>query len=292
MYELVKLAENSYCIECPAKIGVYRINDTEVALIDSGSDKDAGKKVLRILKENGWQLKAIFNTHSHADHIGGNKYLQDNTGCRIFAPGIEAAFTAYPLLEPAHLYGGFPPKDLMHKFLMAQPSNAEVIALEALPEGLEMISLPGHSYDMAGFRTRDDVVYLADSLSSRETLEKYGVGYMVDVKNHLETLEKVKNMQAKVFVPSHAQVSEDVKALAQFNIDAITALGERILELCANPVHFDELLESLFDAYGMTMTAQQHALIGSTLKSCLTWLENDDRAEHFIDNRRMLWRCK
>ena len=79
MYELIQLADSSYYIECPAKIGIYRINETEVAAIDSGSDKDAAKKVLRVLNENGWKLKAIYNTHSHADHIGGNKYLQDQT---------------------------------------------------------------------------------------------------------------------------------------------------------------------------------------------------------------------
>ena len=64
-------------------------------------------------------MKAIFNTHSHADHIGGNRYLQFQTGCSLYASGIECAFTRELLLEPAFLYGGNPPRDLRHKFPMA-----------------------------------------------------------------------------------------------------------------------------------------------------------------------------
>ena len=98
MYELIQISEHDYYIQSPAKIGLVRLNDTEVCLIDSGNDKDAGRRVRKLLDERGWKLKAIFNTHSNADHIGGNKYLQAQTGCRIFAPGIECAFTNYPIL--------------------------------------------------------------------------------------------------------------------------------------------------------------------------------------------------
>ena len=122
MYELIQVSENNYYIQSPAKIGLVKLNDTDVCLIDSGSDKDAGRKVRQILDKNSWKLKAIYITHSNADHIGGCKYLQAQTGCKIYAPGIEAAFTKYPLLEPSFLYGGFPTKELRHKFLMAQES--------------------------------------------------------------------------------------------------------------------------------------------------------------------------
>lgn len=121
MYELIRAGERSYYIDCPAKIGLFEV-EGGVCLVDSGNDKDAGRKVRQILDKNGWKLLAILVTHSNADHIGGCQYLQKQTGCRVFAPGIEAAFTRSPVLESAFLYGGFPPKPLRHKFLMAQPS--------------------------------------------------------------------------------------------------------------------------------------------------------------------------
>ena len=83
MYELVQVSEKCYYINCPAKIGVYIADKDNVYLVDSGNDKDAGRKVRQILEKNGWHLVAILNTHSNADHIGGNKYLQGQTGCKI-----------------------------------------------------------------------------------------------------------------------------------------------------------------------------------------------------------------
>ena len=71
MYELHQVGENTFYIDCPAKMGVYRVAPEEAVLIDSGNDKEAGKKVLKIFDAQGWRLKAVYNTHSNADHIGG-----------------------------------------------------------------------------------------------------------------------------------------------------------------------------------------------------------------------------
>ena len=125
MYELIQVSDSSYYVQSPAKIGLVKLNDKDVCLIDSGSDKDAGRKIRQILDANGWNLTAIYNTHSNADHIGGNKYLQGQTGCKIYANGIDCSVTNYPILKPAFLYGGFPPKALKHKFLLVPESSAE-----------------------------------------------------------------------------------------------------------------------------------------------------------------------
>lgn len=289
MYELVQVSGNSYYIQSPAKIGLVKLGDKEVCLIDSGNDKDAGRKVRQLLDKNGWRLKAIYNTHSNADHIGGNKYLQAQTGCRIFAPGIERDFTRHPVLEPAFLYGGYPCKDLRHKFLMAQESGAEELTPEALPEGFEIIPLPGHFFDMVGFRTPDDVVYLADCLSSRETLDKYGIGFIYDVGAYLETLEKVKTLRAKVFVPAHAEACGDIAPLAQYNMDRVMEISHRIAEICREPLCFEVILQKLFGEYDLAMNFQQYALIGSTVRSYLSWMKDSGRLNVRFEEHMMLW---
>lgn len=291
MYELIQISEHDYYIDCPAKIGLVRVNDTDVVAIDSGNDKEAGKKVLRHIQANGWQLTAIYNTHSHADHIGGNKFLQERTGCRIFASGLEAAYTNAPKLESMTLYGGLPFKDLQNKFLLAQSSSAELLTAEVLPDGWNLIHLPGHCFDMVGFRTKDGNVFLGDCLSSRETLQKYGLGYLWDPAAFITTLEQVKTLQAAHFIPAHAPVTEDIVPLAQLNIDAVMEISLKILSCCVNPATFEELLQQMFQSYNLTMTAQQYALIGSTLRSYLSSLYAQGKITFSFENNRMLWHC-
>ena len=292
MYELIQVSEHCYYIQSPAKIGLVRLNDTDVCLIDSGNDKDAGRKVRQLLDKNGWRLTAIYNTHSNADHIGGNQYLQKQTVCKIYAPGIECDFTRHPVLEPSFLYGGYPPKELRHKFLLAQDSCAEELTADKLPSGFSIIPLPGHFFDMVGFRTPDDVVFLADCLSSRETLDKYQIGFIYDVGAYLDTLETVKTMQAKLFIPAHAEAAESISELAQYNIDKVNEIANHIVELCASPMCFEQLLKQLFGDYSLTTTFEQYVLVGSTVRSYLAWLKDSGRLSLEFKDNLLLWMRK
>ena len=261
MYELNQVSEKCFYINCPAKMGVYVQDQDHVYLIDSGNDKNAGKKVRQILDQNGWHLAAILNTHSNADHIGGNHYLQGQTGCKIYAGGIEAAFTKYPVLEPSFLYGGYPCKDLRHKFLMAQESDVTDFSDAGFPKEIEVVPLPGHFFDMVGFRMPAGVIFLADCISSRETLEKYAVSFIYDVGAYLETLDKVVQMEAAMFVPAHADASADVKELVCYNRDKVHEVADRILSICKEPMCFERILQEVFKGYGLSMNFEQYVLV-------------------------------
>lgn len=290
MYELIKVTENTYYIQSPAKIGIMRAGGDQVFLIDSGNDKEAGKKALRHIEANGWRLAGIINTHSNADHIGGNAYIASKTGCRIYSPDVECAFTRHPILEPSFLFGAYPPSELRHKFLLAAPSDAEPIEGCPLPDGAEIFDLPGHFFGMIGLRTPDDVVFLADCLSSKATLEKYAVSFIYDVKAYLETLEAVKNMRAKLFIPSHAEPTEDIRELADHNIKKVNEISETIESICSVPVNFEVLLKKLFDKYSLSMNFEQYALVGSTVRSYLAYLKDAGRVGADICDNMILWR--
>lgn len=292
MYELIQVGEQSYYINCPAKIGVYKASEDGVYLIDSGSDKDAGRKVRQILDKNGWKLLGILSTHSNADHVGGNKYLQSQTGCKIFTYGIESAITRYPVLEPAYLYGGFPCKDLRHKFLMAQESDVVDVTDEDFPKEVEVIPLPGHFFDMVGYRIPDGTVFVADCVSSKATLDKYAVSVIYDVEAYLKTLDMVENMNAKIFVPSHAEPCDDMRELAACNREKVYEIAEFLMGICKEKLTFEEILQRVFQHYELVMTFQQHVLVGSTIRSYLAWLKDQGKIDIVFEECLMKWHTK
>lgn len=290
MFELTQAGDCSYYVNAPAKIGIYCSGDGQVCLIDSGNDKDAGRKLLRILEQRGWQLTGIVNTHSNADHIGGNHFIQQKTGCKIFAEGIEGHFTESPILEPAFLYGGFPAGALRHKFLMAQPSSVVPFSDPDFPSDLKVIPLPGHFFQMYGFRTPDDTVFLADCLSSAATLEKYHVSFIYDVAAYLDTLDAVARMEGRLFVPSHAEATDDIGPLVDLNRKKVRQIADLICTFCRTPASSEAVLKHVFDSYGLTMNFEQHVLVGSTVRSYLSWLHDSGELEAEFTDNTLRWK--
>ena len=292
MYELIQAGEKTFYIDCPAKIGIYRLNEEEVCLIDSGNDKDAGKKALRILEGKGWKLNMILNTHFHADHIGGNQYLQQKTDCTIYGWGSDRVFTECPLLEPAFLFGAYPPKELQHKALMAKESHVTQLREEDLPQGLSLIPLPGHSDGQFGIRTDDDVIFLADCLVGENILQKYRISYIFDVRRYLDTLEKVKTLSAELFIPAHGKVCSDIVPLAEANIRNTLEVMEDIFSLCREKISFDDCMAAVFAKYDLPFDMVQHALNSCTVKSMLAYLHEEGRVDIVTEDNHLYWQAR
>ena len=289
--ELIKAGEKTYYIKNPTNIGIYKLDDNNIYLIDSGNDKEAGKKILKIINEQGWNIKGIINTHSNADHIGGNKVIQDRTGCEIYASDIEESFVKYPILESTMLYGGFPFKDLRNKFLLAKESNPKNIN-ELLVDGLEFIPLKGHFFDMIGIKTSDNIFFLGDSLFSEDTINKYHLFYIYDVGEYLNTLSYLKNLKGKLFIPSHCKATNNIDSLIELNKKKIEEILDVIYKYCVENRTFEEILKYIFEKYLLTMNINQYVLISSTIKSYLSYLyDNNKLTYEFIDNK-MIWKQK
>lgn len=289
--ELIKVGEKTYYIKNPTNIGIYKVDDQNVYLIDTGNDKDAGKKIMKILDQQGWKVKGIINTHSNSDHIGGNKIIQDRTECDVLSFGIEKSFIQFPILESSFLYGGYPFKDIRNKFLLAKESKVKDIDGN-LPDGLECFLIKGHFFDMIGIKTSDNVYFLGDSLFSEETITKYHVFFLYDIKEFVSTLNKLKNLEGNLYIPSHCEATKDITSLINSNEQKVNEISNKILNYCKDELTFEQILKLIFDEYKLTMNPNQYVLIGSTIKSYLSYLYDEGKVEYEFKENRMIWRAK
>lgn len=287
--ELEKVGEKTYYIKNATNIGIYKIDEKQVYLIDTGNDKDAGKKILKIIDEQGWNIKGIINTHSNADHIGGNKVIQDRTNCTILTHNIEKSFTEFPILESSFLYGGYPFKDIRNKFLLAKESV--VLPIENnLPDGLEYFTLKGHFFDMIGIKTSDNVYFLADSLFSEETIKKYHLFFIYDVREFLNTLDSLNTLNGILYIPSHCEATSDISSLIKLNRDKVKEIVNKIYNICEKEMTFENILKYIFDEYELVMNANQYVLVGSTIRSYLSYLCDENKLCYEFKDNKMIWK--
>ena len=286
----VRVGERTFCLRCESNMGLYLLPDHEAVLIDSGETEADGAAALSILREMGLRLKAIFNTHCHADHVAGNALLQRETGCRIFAAGVDQAVVSHMTLSPTVVCGGFPAKALRKPILLSRDSACEPLTAADLPEGLTPIPLRGHSYDQMGFRTADDVVFLADAVLSEAMLARHGVFYLYDVAEHLRTLQTVRELRARLFIPAHGEITAEIGPLAETNEEWIRRIEGLILRFCAAPRSADEIIGMLFAEFGLKVGYLHWTVVSFTVRSYLSWLHDEGRLTALPSEGLLKWR--
>ncbi len=282
----MRVTDKSFYIDNPSKVGVWLDGDT-CYLIDSGNDKDAGRKIAQAVEREGWTCGGIILTHSNADHMGGAAALSARLGAPVYATPMEAAVARHPILEPSLLYGGRPFSQLRNKFLMAKP--VEMVLESPLPAGLRYIPLPGHYLDMSGVMTPDRVFFAADCLFGENIIDKYHLSYVLDPGLFIATLKMLPTLEADWFVPSHAPAAQNIAPLAEKNIKKVEEIISVIQGLCEEPRGFDDLLEAIFTHFGLSMDYDQYVLVGSTLRNYLSWLSDEGRLTPRIEGARLLW---
>jgi len=291
--ELIQLGENTWYIPGRVNVGYFEVSGKGY-LIDTGLDDEYGRKLLRTIEQRKIPLAAIINTHSNADHIGGNSFIQKRTGCKVWTTGIEALITEAPKIEPMFLWGAFPFSEIRNKFMEAKPSKAEVIPNEGaiMNTGLTAIPLPGHFLDMIGVLTPDNVFFIADSLFDPAVISKYFFIVMIDIASAYSTFDLLEKSDALWFVPSHAEPVNDIKLLVEANRNAVRNLSEEVLTACAYSRSKEEILTELASKHEIEMDASHFLLNLASVAAHLTLLSEKGLVEHFMDGYRMLWRQK
>ena len=113
----------------------------------------------------------------------------------------------------------------------------------------------------------------------------------MDPAAYIETLRHIADVEADIYIPCHAApcTRDELRVLAQINIDKVFEISEKILEIISEPKTVDKILKEIFEGYGLEMTFEQHALLGTTVRSYLSWLESEGKAGPLIDDNMIKW---
>lgn len=292
--ELVAVTGNVAYIPGVVNIGVLR-NGERCAIIDTGLDKDSGRNIRKVLEAEGLKLEIIINTHSHADHFGGNDYLARNLKAEVYAPSIESGIISNPILEPVYLFHGATPiRNLRNKFVLAKPSPVDHIIepgkLEVIDLEVDIIPLPGHCFNQVGVLV-DNVLFCADTVFSDKVIDKYRIPVVQDVGSHLKTLDRLNGMEYDLFIPAHTKPVENIKGLVTKNMTTTQGIIKDIKALLNEPKTTERVMSELCTSYGLDLTVvQQYYLIHMTIMAYLGYLYDEKQIDIEMEGNLLMWK--
>ncbi|MBM7586559.1 glyoxylase-like metal-dependent hydrolase (beta-lactamase superfamily II) [Bacillus pakistanensis] len=292
--KFIKVSDECFYFSSAVNIG-YIKKDGKGLLIDSGIDKSTMKKVCNELNENKFPLDYLIITHAHADHFGGGHYIKSTLNLPIFAPALEAAIIENPVLEPIYLWNGaFPLSELRNKFLEGKAVKVDHFIhegkLEIGPFGLEVLSLPGHSYGQIGILFQG-ILYAADSYFGMAALDKHVVPFITDLKEALSTLKYLSEFPCQGSIPGHGPFEEDFHLTIQQNINVhnkqLATLEGLIQKYTSIP--FEKLLSRFLDVNDLNVNnIGQLLLFRTTFTAYLTYLMEQKTINLCVKNNHLM----
>lgn len=290
-----QLSERVYVAPGGTNIGVVVSEDGRAVLIDSGLNDTPARKVLRAVQEElGTEIRAIINTHGHADHFGGNAFLVKRTGAKVYAPDIDELTIRHAIMQTVLLYGGADPVDVIRtRFLVADDSPVHGIysAGQQEIEGVSLvaISLPGHSINQTGL-VIDGIFFCADVVFPKATLQKYPIPYLYGLTDHLDALDYATTVECTWVVPGHGPTQPSIGELVQRNRDAIDTVINALLEGLTAPATADDICVDLFTRMDVPVGDEQaYYLLRPTVNAYLAHLQRTGVVEVQTVSRGVVW---
>ena len=67
-------------------------------------------------------------------------------------------------------------------------------------------------------------------------------------------------------------------------------IRDSICNICKNEKTHEEILKEIFDKYNLNMDANQYILVGSTVRSYLSYLYDIGKLIYVFKDNKMLWK--
>ena len=304
---VINISDCIYYISGPTNIGIIeeQLSDTKsnLYMIDSGCNTEDGKRIFTEITEYFSQkditIKAIINTHSHADHCGANNYIQQKTNCEIWITENEQGSLINPFLQPIISWGGNPLPEINSSYYVAEKTvpnkiintNEKLILNNGIK--ISFINLPGHYFEMVGILCEDNnkkVLFASDGIFGRKNIGKYWIPFLYDVKEFKNSLDTISSLNADFCIPGHGEPTSQIEETVELNKIAIISNEQCILEALKYKEQTQEdILKYVADKNEINLHIAQYMLIGCTIKAYLTFLYNEGKISYHIKENKMYW---
>ena len=174
--QLGSLGTNCYIVGCER---------TKKALVIDPADE--GERILEMIKNQGFTLEKIINTHGHWDHIGANAYIKAATGAEICIHEADELYLEDEKLNGKAWLTGVGDTIGADRLL----KDGDQITVGSLE--LNVLHTPGHTPGCVCYHIEDD-------LFSGDTLFKSSVG-RTDLPGG-DGVSLIKNIREKLYVLS------------------------------------------------------------------------------------------
>jgi len=301
----VDFGNSTFALIGGSNIG-FIVQGDRALMVDAGLDAAAARRAVRQFAGLDAELSGVVLTHGHADHFGGAPWVARRDGIPIFAPPLEGAFAAHPLLEPIFLHGGAVPFcELRGRFTLAkeavdapQPLQPGPLTLQQIP--VEIVDLHGHSPQQvgvgypAGEHPAPDgrTLYCADVVFPMETIKRHPILFCADMDAWLATLASMPDLPYDWFVAGHGEPVTDIAPLVDVTAARLREIRSVTHAALAEPQEPYALLRTVAAHFGVTFTAPQFFLLSlTTINAALTSLQLAGEAEITMIDNRLLWRA-
>lgn len=226
---------------------VYLIVGKHCYLIDSGV---AGCQhiIIEKIHEIGREisnLKAIFLTHAHPDHIGTAAWFKEQTGCKVYSSKGEAVW-----IENIDLQ--FRERSIPNFYTLAGKSvevdyfikDGDVIKLDET-FSIQVIGTAGHSIDEVSYQM-EDVMFIGDSIPVKGDIPIY-VDYVASMSSLCRIREE---SMCKWFYPAW-DISYDYNMMLGKTKEAMEMIREidlTVKSLNMKPKNIQELVKQVCEA--------------------------------------------
>ncbi|MGM9647491.1 MAG: MBL fold metallo-hydrolase [Eubacteriales bacterium] len=246
---------------------VYLIEGQSCWLIDSGVDgaEQIIGDYLHSIGRKLTEIRGIFLTHAHPDHIGSAARIRELTGCKVYASAgecpwiqdIELQFAERPIPNFHTLVNRSVPVDEVLK-------DGDTVELE---EGMTLraIGTPGHSIDELSYLLPEKhCIFTGDAIPVVGDIPIWVRAE--DSRNSLEMLKNLK--EADTFYPAWDVTYDRRQALAKIE-DAIGLMNDlrQCVDRCKEKAHSSDELVILVCEMMQTPQFLQNPLFRKTVES-------------------------